>query len=189
MNDVLKEALADAGVEIPSDAKLKSIGDLVTQQLHLEAEVERLTNELKQANLDLEKISTRTLPEALLDLGVTHFETPKVKIKLEKVYFASYTKEKADEFFTWVEEQGDGGIITTKVTVDFGKGLREEAKEFLEWLHKQNVPHASEAVLTGDIHWATLRAYARDKVEDKVDLPPVFKVHPVDRAKLTLKGE
>ena len=187
-DEVLKEALSDAGVIIPSDEKLRSISQLVNAQIMLQAKVERLTQELKEANAELEQVQTKALPEALLDLEVTKFESPRFKIKLEKVYFASVLKDQREDFYNWVDEQGDHGVITSTVVIEFGRGGRHEAKEFLEWLHRQNVPHATDAVLVHDMHWQTMRAYARDKVEEGVELHPGFKVHAVDKAKLEIKG-
>lgn len=187
MDDVLKQALADSEAAAPSQEKLMSVEQLITEQLRLEDLLERLEAKRKETQALYDTIRDRTLPEALLDAGVSEFKTTSgMKVKVEKLYLASVTKDKARAFYDWLDEQGHGGIIESNVTIQFGKGDRAAAKEAS---HQISVEFGFDTQLAESIHWATLRAFAREQIEEGNDLPPELSVHLVDRAKITRPKE
>jgi hypothetical protein len=188
MDDVLKQALADAETAAPTQAKLATVEQLVAEQLRLEDLLERLEEKRKETQAFYDNVRDRKLPDALLEAGVTEFKTTAgMKVKVEKLYLASVTKDKAPKFYDWLEEQGHGGIIESNILIPFGKGDRESAKTLLESV--KDLLNGVEPVLSDSIHWATLRAFAREQIEEGNDLPPELSVHQVDRAKITRPKE
>jgi uncharacterized protein YlaN (UPF0358 family) len=189
MDDVLKQALADAETAAPTQAKLVSVEQLIAEQLRLEDLLERLEEKRKETQALYDGIRDRQLPDALLEAGVSEFKTTAgMKVKIEKLYLASVTKPNAPVFYDWLDDQGHGGIIESNITIPFGKGDRALAKTMVEAIRKEfhSVP---EPQLTDSIHWATLRAFAREQIEEGNDLPPELSVHQVDRAKITRPKE
>lgn len=186
MDDVLKAAMADAENSAPSQDKLVSVEQLIAEQVRLEDLLESLEQQRKEAQATYDNIRDRQLPDAMLEANITGFETKTgLKVKIEKLYLASVNKDNAPKFYDWLDEQGNGGIIESNVLLPFGKGGRSEAKEAYERLKGEGfAPQLSEA-----IHWATLRAFAREQIEEGNDLPPELSVHQVDRAKITRKKE
>lgn len=188
MDDVLKQALADSEFAAPSQEKLASVEQLIAEQLRLEDLLERLEAKRKETQGLYDGIRDRQLPDALLEAGVTEFKTTAgMKVKVEKLYLASVTKEKAPIFYDWLEEQGHGGIIESNIMIPFGKGGRSTAKTLLESI--KDLLNGVEPLLSDSIHWATLRAFAREQIEEGNDLPPELSVHLVDRAKITRPKE
>lgn len=187
MDDVLKQALADAESAAPTQEKLASVEQLIAEQLRLEDLLERLEAKRKETQALYDGIRDRQLPDALLEAGVTEFKTTAgMKVKVEKLYLASVTKDKAPAFYDWLDEQGHGGIIESSVVISFGKGDRAAAKEADRKIYAEL---GYETQLTDSVHWATLRAFAREQIEEGNDLPPELSVHQVDRAKITRPKE
>ncbi len=187
MDDVLKQALADAETTAPTQAQLSAVEQLIAEQLRLEDLLERLEEKRKETQAAYDAIRDRQLPDALLEAGVSEFKTTAgMKVKVEKLYLASVTKDKAPAFYDWLDEQGHGGIIESNVTIAFGKGDRASAKEASQQISTEL---GFDTQLSESIHWATLRAFAREQIEEGNDLPPELSVHQVDRAKITRPKE
>jgi len=191
MDDVLKQAMADAESAAPSQEKLASVEQLIAEQLRLEDLLERLEEKRKETQALYDGIRDRQLPDAMLEAGVSEFKTTAgMKVKIEKLYLASVTKDKAPAFYDWLDGQGHGGIIESNILIPFGKGGREQAKSVLDEIADMLQDNPSvEPQLAESIHWATLRAFAREQIEEGNDLPPELSVHQVDRAKITRPKE
>lgn len=186
MDDVLKAAMADAENAAPTQEKLVTVEQLIAEQVRLEDLLERLEEKRKETQALYDNIRDRQLPDALLEANIVKFETKDgLKVKVEKMYLANVNKENAPKFYDWLDEHGHSGIIESNVTLAFGKGGRHEAKSAAEQLESEGFkPQLNEA-----IHWATLRAFAREQIEEGNDLPPELSVHQVDRAKITRPKE
>lgn len=184
-DDLITQALADAAkpLEVASNEKLASIADLIAEQIRLEGLLENLKAQTTQANLDLEAVRDRKLPEALLDMNCTGWTTPTHKVTIKKVYYASVTRDNAEAFYDWLEANNNVGILNTNIIIPYGKGGRPDAKAQLAELEKVGI----NAELSEDIHWATLRAFAKEQTEAGRALPPTISVHPVDQAVIKLK--
>jgi hypothetical protein len=189
MDDVLKQAMADAETAAPTQEKLASVEQLIAEQLRLEDLLERLEEKRKETQALYDGIRDRQLPDALLEAGVSEFKTTAgMKVKIEKLYLASVTKDNALAFYDWLDEEGHGGIIESNVLIPFGKGSRTLAKAIAKAI-KEEFFTVPEPQLSDSIHWATLRAFAREQIEEGNDLPPELSVHQVDRAKITRPKE
>lgn len=186
MDDVLKAAMADAESAAPSQDKLVSVEQLIAEQVRLEDLLESLEQQRKETQALYDNIRDRQLPDALLEANIQSFETKTgLKVKIEKLYLASVNKDNAPKFYDWLDEHGNGGIIESNILLPFGKGGRDEAKSIAEKLKSEGL----QPVLSESIHWATLRAFAREQIEEGNDLPPELSVHQVDRAKIQRKKE
>ena len=181
MDDVLKAAMADAENAAPSQDKLVNVEQLIAEQVRLEDLLERLEEKRKETQALYDNIRDRQLPDALLEANIQSFKTKNgLEVKIDKLYLASVTKDKAPAFYDWLDNNGHAGIIESNVTIAFGKGCRSDAKAAAEQLKGEGF----EPQLAESIHWATLRAFAREQIEEGNDLPPELSVHQVDRAKI-----
>lgn len=175
-----------AETSIPSDDKLRTVSILATKQVLLEAKVEQLEAQLKEAKAELEACATKELPEAMLDTGLRKFTTESgLEIKLEHQYFPGVNKEDEPAFHQWLIDNNKDGIVNVNITIPLGKGTGNlsAAKTLIATLqHYTNQP----IELKGDIHWQTFRAFARELVESQETPPEYLKIHQVDRAKIKL---
>lgn len=196
--DAITQALLDAedDMTVPSGDKLQAVEHWIKRQVALEDLKESLENRLKQCNKDLEAVQDKHLPDALMAAGCQKFKTTGgLQVGVEAIYYASTTKEDAPKFYDWLDDNGSSGIVNTVVTLELGKGTHGAAKELIAqlnyWLSHEKMRTWAEdwgvnpaPQLSESIHWATLRAFAKEQVQADNELPEYLKVHHVNRAKI-----
>lgn len=187
MNDAVDQALLDAQEEKPDKANIETVGKLVSEQIALEDRIKKGEDLLKTLKGEYAILSEKTLPDAMLEAEVSRFDTVDGDVvKLDKAYYASVKKEDEPAFHKWLEEQEHDAMLDVTVVFKMGKGQYGEAKEFLELLNtgpiSNQLPVKPE--VTATIHWATLRAFAREQTEEGNDLFEGMNVHFTNRAKI-----
>ena len=192
LSDVLAAALADATDDtvIASDDKLQAVSHWIKKQVLLEDLKESLETQLKQCEKDLAEVAEQKLPEALMQAGVKKFETEDgLGVKTETVYYPAVNKPDLPKFFEWLAEKENDGIVNADVIIPFGKGAYKEAKELKErlvsLLDEFDIEVPEEPQVSGDIHWATFRAFAREQAEAGTKFPDIYSVYNITRAKIT----
>lgn len=181
-NDTVSAALEDSKTAEVSSEKVKAIENLVTRQIELEDLVDRLENQLKIAKSDLQEVQDKLLPETMLDMNCSRFDTASgLVVKVEPAYYASIKKEDQKEVYDWIISQGNEGIIESNVLLPFGKGEHLAAADAAQRIHRDM---GLAAEVKESIHWATLRAFARELIEEGQDVHPKLNVHQVNRAKI-----
>ncbi len=129
MNEQLPEELAAlmaADAAVPAKeldtATAATLDHLVSEMLDLKANAEELDALLKSVRAKYDEIRQRRLPDLMQQLGMvspdgkgafTHASGARVHLRLE--VYAHYRKENEDEFFTWLRENGHGGLIRETV--------------------------------------------------------------------------
>ena len=107
---------------------LSRVSKLANIQLRLERRVAELDAELKQAKRDLQEISGDQLPAAMLEYGIREFKLEDgSQITVKNFYSASIPKDRQEESFTWLVENGFGDLIKNQVRVSFERGQEENA--------------------------------------------------------------
>lgn len=186
-DDVLEQAAADAAASKPNETSVEAVSKLVQEQMALEDRIAKGEQLLKDLKADLEEIQDRKLPDAMLDAGISRFDTEAGhSVKIDKAYYASVTKANQGDFYQWLEDEGHDAMIDATVTFKMGKGQYVEAKAFLETLKTGPLGNQLpvEPTVDGTIHWATLRAFAREQTEEGNELFENMSVHFVNRAKI-----
>lgn len=162
----------------PDNDKLAVIRGKLAEARDLEMEVEKLTDRLKDAKRDLNILLTKTLPDMFQEaqikvLGLeAEGNTPEYVATLSPFYSAgiptSWDEAKRRKAFDWLDENGHGDLIKTRVEVDFAREKRDEANEAIAALNDLGLdPEVKEAV-----HQATLTAWLKEQVEDG-NTPPL----------------
>lgn len=186
-DDVLAQAAKDAAKAKPSEVSIEAVSALVQEQLVLEDRIAKGEQLLKELKADLEEIQDRKLPDAMLGAGISRFDTDNGDVvKIDKAYYVSVTKAHEGEFHEWLEAEGHEAMLDASIVMKLGKGQYAEAKEFLETLLTGPLGNQLpvEPTVTANIHWATLRAFAREQMEEGNELFEHLKVHYVNRAKI-----
>lgn len=182
---VIEQALADAQVPTFSDEGLKSISVLAERQVYLEGKLEEAEQIVSGIKAQLIKVRDELLPEAMLAANCKeHKLADGTKIQIDKIYYAEVAKKNQEAFFKWLAENDSEGIVNAEVVIKLGKGRYDDAVKLAESLQAQT--NEFEPIASGSIHWATLRAFAKEWLEDE-DNPPLsefLKVHPINRAKV-----
>lgn len=150
------------------DNDLKAVADLVRQQLVLERRIEDLEDELKRAQQSLAKISQDILPEALAEHGLSELKMEDgSKITVSQFIQAHISKEKQEEAFDWLREHDFDDLIKNVVSLEFGKGEDDHARDVMETLTNRGYwPQNKQSV-----HPSTLKAFVKEQVEKGAEIP------------------
>lgn len=150
------------------DDDLSKVANLVRQQLSLEQMVVELEENLKRAKRNLEEVSGQLLPAALEEYGLSELTMADgSKISVQTVVSASISKERQPDAHDWLRDHGHGDLIKNTVSVTFGRGQDEDAKELVRRLDASGFdPEQKEAV-----HPSTLKAFVKEQVEKGREIP------------------
>lgn len=150
------------------DKDLKAVADLVRQQLVLERRIEDLEDELKRTQQNLAKISQEILPEALAEHGLSELKMEDgSKITVSQFIQAHISKEKQEEAFDWLRDHDFDDLIKNVVSLEFGKGEDDHARDVMETLTNRGYwPQNKQSV-----HPSTLKAFVKEQVEKGAEIP------------------
>ena len=168
--------------EMPTDTELSTLAALGDDLFNAEEEVLRLAAELKRAQKIRDGIQQEEIPEAMAEIGVLEFRTAKCKIELQEVLRVQPKVANRPLVLLAVEEAGQGALIKTTVTVPFGRGESEKAKELLAEIQARGLQSKQER----KIEPSTLKKYVKDKMEAGEPLDQdLFGVYKFKQAKFS----
>lgn len=167
--------------------RLIKIGELLEQSA---AKVKRLESELKQAKLEHGKLEREDLPQLMAELGMSEFVLASgTRIKIKEEVDAAITAANAQAAHRWLEENGFGGLIKTRLQMDFPRDEHsaESAAAAARELLQEAMPDVPVDV-SKKVHPQTLKAFVREQMESGNAVPmDLFSVHPYTKATITKK--
>jgi hypothetical protein len=173
MSDLLSEMKSDSGeapdkLDTLDSGKLDGVSRLASEAANLEREISDAEQLLKDKKQALHKITDEQLPEALEEMGLQKFTlTDGAEISVKPIYAASIPRDRKDEAFQWLRDHEFGDLVKNNVTVTFGRGEDDIAKEFVGLCGSQGfTPSQLEKVEP-----MTLKAWLRERVEAGDPIP------------------
>jgi len=168
--------------EAASDS-LERVRELAQLLVKQEDDLKFQTDMLAHAKAAYNQTRLSDLPELLKEVGLPGLRLEDgTAIDLKQNIDASITKAKKPAALRWLEENGFGGLIKTKVMVEFAKDKREEA---IECTHKLAGEYDTVS-LDDNVHPGTFKAFVKEQMEKGLVLPEeLFSVHPYDVATVT----
>ena len=169
MNDIFAEMEADAidASVIPQDKELLGVAAIAQKQLELEDSVSRAEDHLKQLKKDLEQVSTRDLPDALMELGLSGLPLADgTVISIKSFVSASISKANQEQAHQWLVEHGHADLIKNIISVNTGKDALAATTAYEALAEAGFTPDTKESV-----HNQTLKAFVREQVEAGTALP------------------
>ena len=166
------------------------ITDIATQCKLLkdkEDEIAAIEEKLKAKKLEADHISSEVIPELLKEQGLNQIKLAdgsSVTVKTE--YRATIPKDdfKKEQALTWLRDQGLGDIVKNNVSVSFGRGEDDKAKQLLDLA----VSNGFEPQQKSDVAWNTLTALYQERVKAGLDMPSdVFSLWIKDKTKISRK--
>lgn len=153
------------------DKALKQLGDVATRALALMAEIENAEEFLKEKKAELFELQSEDLPVLMLNAGSAKFTTIDGGWQLSrgtKVDGSIPKKEAARKAaIDTLDKIGAGDLIRTEVVVGFERTQRAEAKDIIDQLVKIGY----EPSLVQNVHHQTLKAWARERLENGLNVP------------------
>ena len=147
---------------------LGSVAELARDIRNQEDTIRDLEEKLKTEKKLLLKLSDEDLPAILDELGLQSFKLddgPEVTVK--STYGATIRLDDREQAYDWLRQNEYDDIIKNTVSVQFGRGEDEKAKEFKE-LAENNRYAADQKT---EIHPQTLRAFIKERVEAGDEFP------------------
>ena len=140
-------------------------------QQDIENQVIYTENRLKELKEQLNYQRYEIVPGMMQELGINSFELDNgYKVSIKDEYYAKIPDAFQFECFEWLRKNELDGIIKTAVSLSFGKGEAEQAKEVLETLYEIGlVPNVKETV-----HPQTLKAFVKERLSAGLELPVDF---------------
>lgn len=140
---------------------------------------------LKTAKEKERQLREEVVPGMFDELGIKKLTLEDGSIfSVKDDVYAAPPADRKSEMYAWLAEHDFDGIIKTEVSVAFGKGEIDKARELVDDLVGLGVDHA---VINQSIHHQTLTAFLRERLADmdenapKVDLD-LFGARPVSVA-------
>jgi|TARA_R110001592_G_scaffold266095_1_gene531768 hypothetical protein len=173
MNDLLSQMASDSGtstdqIDQLEEGKLDAVARLANEAAELERKLAEAERQAKDAKKALHKITDEQLPEALEVMGLEKFTLRDgSEIAVKPIFAASIPKDRRQEAFQWLRDHDFGDIVKNNVTVTFGRGEDDVAREFVDLCGSQGfVPNQLEKVEP-----MTLKAWLRERVEAGDSIP------------------
>lgn len=181
MNDSIENLLSQEAPQEQGEDKLKRVMQLAEIMLQQNKRVQGLEEQLKEAKEDLRRLETEALPDLMTEIGlnaVTLSTGEKVEIVPDVECGINQANQEAA--FDWLEENGYGALISTKVGTSFGKDELELAKTLAEQI--QEMDHDVEFKMS--VHPARLKSFVKEQLAANKPLPlELFGVRPFNKAK------
>lgn len=173
-------ALAD---QAPAEDNLVRLSNLVQKAADLKDDFDYHATESAKAEEAMKKVLREEIPELMAEIGMSEVRTEDgMLVSVEgKVNCAIKAADKP-EAFAWLREHDYDGLIKSKISVEFGKGEDESAKAAVEALAEIDIIAGVEDA----IHPATLKSWAKERVEAGDSLPACFAIHEFKEAKITV---
>ena len=162
---------------------LSRVSKLAQLQQAMEQRIADLEQMVKDQKKLLREVQEDQLPAAMAEHGITKLELEDgSSVSVGKFYSASIPKDRADQAFMWLVDNGYGDLIKNQVSTSFVRGQEEKAEEFAKELEQQG-----HAVSTRKwVEPMTLKAFVKDQTEQGVSIPDdLFGVYIGEKTKIS----
>lgn len=164
---------------------LDDMAQLARALVEADEGVEQAEESLKRAKERARMLREETIPSAMQELGIEELKLDTgQKLSVKQEVYASIPADKKGQAFTWLEDNGFGGLIKVGVSVDFGKGEIDVANDFFESLCDSGYDPNFDT----SVHPSTLKAFLKEQIASGASIPlDLFGARPVWTAKITKK--
>ena len=185
-NDVNDMMLQDSS-DLLDNVEVSTIAAECIRLKQKEDEIAELEEKLKAKKEEADNISSNVIPELLAEQGLAEIKLADgSKVSVRKEFRATLKKDEIarEGAYQWLRDQNLGDIIKNNVSVTFGKGEDDKAKQLLN-LAAEN---GFEPQQKSDVAWNTLSALYQERVEAGLDMPSEsFSLWIKDKTKITRK--
>ena len=118
-DDIFDEGDALANIDSGTGKQLSA---LVRNLRDVESKIEEAENRLKQLKSEKHRMSVETIPGLMDEMGVERLDVDGLTVERKMMVHASIPKDRKEDAFAWLRENGLDDIIKNDVTCSFGKG-------------------------------------------------------------------
>lgn len=164
---------------------LDSMTALARALLDADASVEDAEANLKAAKERARILREETIPSAMQELGLEEIKLDTgQKLSVKQDVYAAIPASSKEQAFTWLEQNGFGGLIKVEVTADYRKGEADAAMQLFQELQERGL----QVEFGQSVHAQTLKAFLREQLANGTNVPlDIFGARPVWTAKISNK--
>jgi hypothetical protein len=176
LSEIPAHLLAGATV-VASDDKIAELRKACQEWYDIQLEIETTEAALKDLRARSQEIQHKELPAKFAELNTDKIGLPdaNVDIVVEPYYKASISSEwdqsRQNDAYSWLEENGHGGLMKVVVSVAFQKGELEKARELQELIRKSPIGNTHPVDVGMSVHWGTLTSFVKEQVTAGEVLP------------------
>jgi len=172
----VKQRKSETQLTVPPD-KLTRLVELCAQLTKAELDESRAEEALEKAKKVTKQLEEELIPDLMHEIGVTELRlSAGAKVSIKQDVYASIPEELKPAAYKWLEDNQFGGLIKSAVSVPFGRGELEKAKELIQQLEALGLPAEFEESL----HHQTMKAFLREQLAKKKPVPlDLFGARPV----------
>jgi len=174
---------ADQTESITQTNDVKSLSDQVIKLRDLEDQIKNVEDNLKSLKQKADTLSGEVIPTMMTEMNISTMKLADGSaIEVKPVYGASIPKDRQEEAFNWLRENGLGDLIKNEVTVSFGRNEDNKAAEYAVLAQGQGYQPTQKL----KVEPMTLKALVRERIESGKDMPSdLFNVFAGNRTKIT----
>ena len=187
MSDDIRNMMLEDSKDLLDNVEVNTIAAECVKLKKKEDEITDLEEQLKKKKEEADYISSSVIPELLAEQGLSEIKlSDGSKVSVKKEFRATLKKDEIarEGAYQWLRDQNLGDIIKNNVSVTFGKGEDDKAKQLLN-LAAEN---GFEPQQKSDVAWNTLSALYQERVEAGLDMPSdSFSLWIKDKTKISRK--
>ena len=140
----------------------KQLSDLVRTLRNVEKQIEDAELHMKALKAEKHKLSVENIPSLMDEMGVERLDVDGLTIERKMMVHASIPKDRKDEAFAWLRDNGLDDIIKNDVTCSFGKGEDNVAGDVVGILQEKGFDPQTKT----HVHPSTLKAFVKERVTE-----------------------
>jgi hypothetical protein len=168
LDDILGLAASEAPA-LPKEEQISELSAMVKDLVRLRNEIEALDETRKELAKQELRLGGELIPSKMDELGVSSLTVNDRKVTCKPFYSAKIKPESEPQAFDWLEESGHGDVIKGELIVPYRRPDRETAMAIRTLIKEQ---YGIESNVKLGVHHSTLRALARELIEDEGVVPP-----------------
>jgi hypothetical protein len=194
MTDEVDRLAAEDAPRATTD-QLQQVRELAIAAKTKELMIAAAQEKLRDLEQDLDRITSRLLPELMDKSGVSSVTVeaignqPAFTVKIHTMYRANigadWEPERRAAAFAWLDANGHGSLIKTEVTTSFGRQDRDEAKEFMKSVTAMGYQYTSKE----GVPWKTLSSWLREMITHRGVTPPLDTIGGYVERQAVIKDE
>ena len=161
--DLRKEATINVDMELS-----KTISDSCNKLLELQNEIANKKEELKRVEAEERNYSEKIIPELMQQAGIQMLKLSNgASVEVKPFYSAKIPVAKKEEAFSWMRDNGLGGIIKNIVSMKFGREQDNMVSSIVEDLKQKGF----QVEQNTSVHPQTFKAALKEKIQNGENVP------------------
>lgn len=158
-------------------ARIVKLAELLVVQ---QAAYEALEQQTKDAKAALLRTQREDLPTLMAEAGLQELKLSDGSVvRVQEDCDARISEATRAPAMQWLDSNGFGGLIKTRIALSLGRGQREEAVALRDSIAKTH----PEVELKEEVHPQTLKAFVKEQLSHGAPVPmDLFNVHPYSKA-------